>query len=116
MPCPKQLARIVQRPWGIADLRFFADDACGERLSGGVAITSGGFDVFVPSAVDQESYDKERMLDTDLLSTWTANCRTGFYETDTDHTNCRLPRQITILVCYTINQLEIWYRESLWYT
>ena len=35
------------------------------------------------------SYDKERMLDDDLLSTWTANCRTGFYETDTDFTNCR---------------------------
>ena len=54
MPCPKQLARIVQRPWGIADLKFFADDRCEERIGGGDAITSGGFDVFVASAVDQE--------------------------------------------------------------
>lgn len=23
-PCPNQLSRIVQRPWGIADLKFFS--------------------------------------------------------------------------------------------
>ena len=26
-PCPSQLSRIVQRPWGIADLKFFSTSA-----------------------------------------------------------------------------------------
>ena len=47
-----------------------------------------GFDHFHPSAVDQDSYLTSRMVDDDPLSTWTANCRTGFYNTNTDLTNC----------------------------
>ena len=27
-PCPNQLSRIVERPWGVADLKLFSDDAC----------------------------------------------------------------------------------------
>ncbi|CAK9066377.1 unnamed protein product [Durusdinium trenchii] len=87
-PCPNQLSRIVERPWGVADLKLFSDDACEEQLTGGVPITSGGFDHFTPSAVDQPSYEAGRMVDADLLTTWTANCNTGFYWSDTDLTNC----------------------------
>ncbi|CAL1138472.1 unnamed protein product [Cladocopium goreaui] len=87
-PCPNQLSRIVQRPWGIADLKFFSDDDCQDEITGGNAMTSGGFDHFHPSAVDQDSYLTSRMVDDDPLSTWTANCRTGFYNTNTDLTNC----------------------------
>eukprot|EP00435_Cladocopium_sp_Y103_P002030 s446_g1.t1 len=87
-PCPNQLSRIVQRPWGIADLKFFSDDDCEDQITGGTAMTSGGFDHFSPSAVDQDSYRTQRMVDDDLLTTWTANCRTGFYSTNTDLTNC----------------------------
>eukprot|EP00434_Breviolum_minutum_P005970 symbB.v1.2.005264.t1/scaffold286.1/size306100/3 len=87
-PCPNQLARAVQRPWGIADLKVFGDDDCQKQIGAGIPITSGGFDHFQPSAVDQPSYDTSRMVDADQLSTWTANCRTGFYSTDTDVTNC----------------------------
>ena len=88
VPCPAQLSRIVERPWGVADLRFFSDDACEVPVTGGAPITSGGFDNYLPSAVDQKSYDTSRMIDDDKLTTWAANCRTGFHYVDTDLTNC----------------------------
>ena len=88
VPCPQQLSRLVQRPWGVADLKFFSDDACEVMVSGGTPITSGGFDTFQPSAVDQPSYVTSRMVDDDKLTTWAANCRTGFHYVDTDLTNC----------------------------
>ncbi|CAJ1349731.1 unnamed protein product [Effrenium voratum] len=88
VPCPNQLTRITQRPWGISDLKFFSDDDCAEQIPAGASITSGGFDVFTPSAVDQPSYSASRMVDDDLLTTWAANCRTGFELVDTDFTNC----------------------------
>ena len=86
--CPKQLSRIVERPWGVADLKFFSDDACEVLVSGGSPITSGGFDNYQPSTVDQPSYASSRMVDDDKLTTWAANCRTGFHNVYTDVTNC----------------------------
>ena len=87
-PCPAQLARLVERPWGVADLKFFSDDDCEVLVPDGVPITSGGFDSYQRSAVDQPSYETSRMVDDDLLTTWAANCRTGFEFVDTELTNC----------------------------
>ena len=44
-----------------------------EQLTGGVPITSGGFDHFTPSAVDQPSYEAGRMVDADLFL-WPNGC------------------------------------------
>ena len=38
--CPNQLLRISERPWGVANLAFFKDDECREKLLGGQPITS----------------------------------------------------------------------------
>ncbi|CAK8998216.1 Uncharacterized protein SCF082_LOCUS5543 [Durusdinium trenchii] len=95
--CPSQLLRITHRPWGVADLKFFSDDDCLTPIEGGQPITSGGFDFFQPSVADQISYHSSRIVDketevstglTSQLTTWAANCRTGFLTNAAEDTNC----------------------------
>eukprot|EP00913_Durusdinium_trenchii_P034544 g32317.t1 len=96
--CPSQLLRITHRPWGVADLKFFSDDDCLTPIEGGrTPITSGGFDFFQPSVADQISYHSSRIVDketevstglTSQLTTWAANCRTGFLTNAAEDTNC----------------------------
>lgn len=89
--CPTQLTRITERPWGVSDLKFFTDDDCMEPVEGGVPITSGSFDFFTPSVVDQPSYESARLVDINeghLLTTWAANCRTGYRHIAPENTDC----------------------------
>ncbi|CAJ1349729.1 unnamed protein product [Effrenium voratum] len=87
-PCPTQLARIMHRPWGISDLKLFSDDTCQTQITGGTPITSGSFDFFSSTTVDQPSYASSRIVDEDPLTTWAANCRTGFNYIATEKTDC----------------------------
>lgn len=38
--------------------------------------------------VDQPSYDSSRLVDDDLLTTWAANCRTGWRNVGAENTDC----------------------------
>jgi len=88
--CPTQLTRITQRPWGVSDLKFFTDDDCFEPIDGGIPITSGSFDFFQPTVVDEPSYASARLVDDEgsALTTWAANCRTGFRSIQAENTDC----------------------------
>eukprot|EP00931_Biecheleriopsis_adriatica_P123985 TRINITY_DN9905_c0_g1_i2.p1 TRINITY_DN9905_c0_g1~~TRINITY_DN9905_c0_g1_i2.p1 ORF type:complete len:2023 (-),score=270.08 TRINITY_DN9905_c0_g1_i2:1163-7231(-) len=78
--CRGQLSRTGSRSWGVADLQFFEDDSCFERLTGGIAISSGAIQWNRQSVADPPSYLANLSLDDDELTTWGANCNLGWQQ------------------------------------
>eukprot|EP00440_Ansanella_granifera_P014452 gb/GFBE01015706.1/.p1 GENE.gb/GFBE01015706.1/~~gb/GFBE01015706.1/.p1 ORF type:complete len:2679 (+),score=463.31 gb/GFBE01015706.1/:1-8037(+) len=85
--CDGQLARLDHRAWGVAELKFFADDSCQEEVTG-TPINSGAIENYIASVTDQFSYNVSRINDGDELTTWAANCLTGYIGVDSTKTNC----------------------------
>eukprot|EP00438_Fugacium_kawagutii_P034711 Skav216625 [mRNA] locus=scaffold3008:396450:403267:- [translate_table: standard] len=93
--CPNQLTRNTERPWGVADLKFFTDDDCLEQITGGDRVQNslcvGRYEEWL--VVDQVAYDSSRLTDADQLTTWGANCRTGFRLISAENTDCHWEKQ-----------------------
>ncbi|CAE8682284.1 unnamed protein product [Polarella glacialis] len=87
-PCKNQLTRINRRSWGVADLAFYSDDDCKNRIDDGRPISSGSIEFFRGTPADMEHYDVNQTQDGDTLTawgaptTWGANCLLGFRNSD----------------------------------
>jgi len=86
--CLGQMGRQYSRTWGIAELDFFKDDDCEEKIVGGTPIPSGTIEYFRSTPQDALSYHVEGATDGSDATVWAANCRAGWKFFNTSRIDC----------------------------
>lgn len=76
--CPREMARIFRRNWGISEFQLFSDDDCDKELKGGIPISSGTIEAFRETPYDPADFPLSRGTDGDQSTEWAANCLLGY--------------------------------------